>query len=103
MVVVAAQQLIAAALLLDHQQPSPLPDSAFVLMLWQRTSLGLQLLNLPDLEWPEPVVEPIKQEPDQAIGVEDTASETDDSTDQASTDQASTDNESLDGETTTIR
>ncbi|MGB0826244.1 MAG: low-complexity tail membrane protein, partial [Synechococcus sp.] len=60
----------------------------------QRTSLGLQLLNLPGLEWPEPVVEPIQQEPDQAIGVDDTASETDDSTDQASTDNESPDEES---------
>ena len=75
-------------------------DSAFRAdaVATQRTSLGLQLLNLSGLEWPEPVVEPIQQEPDQAIGVEDTASETDDSTDQATADQSSTDNESPDGE-----
>ena len=94
------QQLIQAAALLLRSPATVAPaDSAFRAdaLATQRTSLGLQLLNLPGLEWPEPVVEPIKQEPDQAIGVEDTASETDDSTDQASTDQASTDNESPDG------
>ena len=95
------QQLIQAAALLLRSPATVAPaDSACRAdaLATQRTSLGLQLLNLPGLEWPEPVVEPIKQEPDQAIGVEDTASETDDSTDQASTDQASTDNESPDGE-----
>ena len=95
------QQLIqAAALLLGSPATVAPADSAFSAdaLATQRTSLGLQLLNLPGLEWPEPVVEPIKQEPDKAIGVEDTASETDDSTDQATTDQASTDNESPDGE-----
>ena len=89
------QQLIQAAALLLGSPGTVAPvDSAFRAdaVATQRTSLGLQLLNLPGLEWPEPVVEPIKQEPDQAIGVEDTASETDDSTD-----QASTDNESPDG------
>ena len=95
------QQLIqAAALLLGSPATVAPADSAFRAdaLATQRTSLGMQLLNLPGLEWPEPVVEPIKQEPDKAIGVEDTASETDDSTDQATTDQASTDNESPDGE-----
>ena len=98
------QQLIqAAALLLGSPATIAPADSAFRAdaLATQRTSLGLQLLNLPGLEWPEPVVEPIKQEPDQAIGVEDTASETDDSTDQATTDQASTDNESPDEESAT--
>ena len=95
------QQLIqAAALLLGSPATVAPADSAFRAdaVATQRTSLGLQLLNLPGLEWPEPVVEPIKQEPDKAIGVDDTASETDDSTDQATTDQASTDNEAPDGE-----
>ena len=95
------QQLIqAAALLLGSPATVAPADSAFRAdaVATQRTSLGLQLLNLPGLEWPEPVVEPIQQEPDQAIGVEDTASETDDSTDQASTDQASPDNEAPDEE-----
>ena len=98
------QQLIqAAALLLGSPATVAPADSAFRAdaLATQRTSLGLQLLNLPGLEWPEPVVEPIKQEPDQAIGVEDTESETDNSTDQATTDQASTDNESPDGESAT--
>ncbi len=88
------QQLIqAAALLLGSPATVAPADSAFRAdaLATQRTSLGLQLLNLPGLEWPEPVVEPIKQEPNQAIGVED-------STDQATTDQASTDNEAPDGE-----
>ena len=91
------QQLIqAAALLLGSPATVAPADSAFRAdaVATQRTSLGLQLLNLPGLEWPEPVVEPIKQEPDTAIGVEDTASETDDSTDQASTDNESPDEES---------
>ena len=95
------QQLIqAAALLLGSPATVAPADSAFRAdaVATQRTSLGLQLLNLPGLEWPEPVVEPIQQEPDQAIEVEDTASETDDSTDQAATDQASTDNEAPDEE-----
>jgi len=95
------QQLIqAAALLLGSPATVAPADSAFRAdaLATQRTSLGLQLLNLPGLEWPEPVVEPIKQEPDKAIGVDDTASETDDSTDQAATDQASTDNEAPDEE-----
>ena len=95
------QQLIqAAALLLGSPATVAPADSAFRAdaVATQRTSLGLQLLNLPGLEWPEPVVEPIKQEPDKAIGVEDTASETDDSTDQATPDQASTDNEAPDGD-----
>ena len=95
------QQLIqAAALLLGSPATVAPADSAFRAdaLATQRTSLGLQLLNLPGLEWPEPVVEPIKQEPDKAIGVDDTASETDNSTDQATTDQSSTDNDSPDGE-----
>ena len=95
------QQLIqAAALLLGSPATVAPADSAFRAdaVATQRTSLGLQLLNLPGLEWPEPVVEPIKPEPDKAIGVEDTASETDDSTDQATPDQASTDNEAPDGD-----
>ena len=95
------QQLIqAAALLLGSPATLAPADSAFRAdaLATQRTSLGLQLLNLPGLEWPEPVVEPIKQEPDKAIGVEDTASETDDSTGQATADQASTNNEAPDGE-----
>ena len=95
------QQLIqAAALLLGSPATVAPADSAFRAdaLATQRTSLGLQLLNLPGLEWPEPAVEPIKQEPDKAIGVEDTASETDDSTGQATADQASTDNEAHDGD-----
>ena len=62
------QQLIqAAALLLGSPATVAPADSAFRAdaVATQRTSLGLQLLNLPGLEWPEPVVEPIQQEPDQ--------------------------------------
>ena len=90
------QQLIqAAALLLGSPATVAPTDSAFRAdaVATQRTSLGLQLLNLPGLEWPEPVVEPIKQEPDQAIGVDDTASETDNSTENESPDgESSADN-----------
>lgn len=95
------QQLIqAAALLLGSPATVAPADSAFRAdaVATQRTSLGLQLLNLPGLEWPEPALEPIKQEPDQTIRMENTATETNDSTDQATTDQASTDNEAPDGE-----
>ena len=91
------QQLIqAAALLLGSPATVAPADSAFRAdaVATQRTSLGLQLLNLPGLEWPEPVVEPIKQEPDKAIGVENTESETDDSTDQSSTENEAPDEES---------
>ena len=76
------QQLIqAAALLLGSPATVAPADSAFRAdaVATQRTSLGLQLLNLPALEWPEPAVEPIKQEPDKAIGMEDTELETDES------------------------
>ncbi len=76
------QQLIqAAALLLGSPATFAPADSAFRAdaVATQRTSLGLQLLNLPALEWPEPAVEAIKQEPDKAIGMEDAELETDDS------------------------
>ena len=83
------QQLIQAAVLLLGSPATVAPADSAVradALATQRTSLGLQLLNLPGLEWPEPVVEPIQQEPDQAIGVKDTASETDDSTENESPD-----------------
>ena len=76
------QQLVQAAQLLLGSPATIAPaDSAFRAdaVATQRTSLGLQLLNLPALEWPEPARETIKQEPDKAIGVEDTESETDES------------------------
>ena len=95
------QQLIqAAALLLGSPATVPPADSAFRAdaLATQRTSLGLQLLNLSGLEWPEPVVEPIQQEPDQAIGVEDTALETNDSTEDVNTADISPDNEEPDDE-----
>ncbi len=84
------QQLIqAAALLLGSPATVAPADSAFRAdaVATQRTSLGLQLLNLPRLEWPEPAVEPIQQKPDKAIGVDDTASETDNSTENESPDE----------------
>jgi hypothetical protein len=90
------QQLIqAAALLLGSPATVAPSDSAFRAdaVATQRTSLGLQLLNLPCLEWPEPAVEPIQQKPDKAIGVDDTASETDNSTENESPDgESSADN-----------
>ncbi|GIS14387.1 MAG: hypothetical protein CM15mP116_09700 [Synechococcus sp.] len=82
------QQLIqAAALLLGSPATVAPADSAFRAdaVATQRTSLGLQLLNLPGLEWPEPAVKPSKQEADKAIGVEDSEPETDDSTEKDDT------------------
>ena len=92
------QQLFqAAALLLGSPATIDTANSAFrtAAVTTQRTSLGLQLLNLPALDWPEPPVKAIKQEPEpeETIGVQHTESETEDSTD-----QASTDNEAPDGE-----
>ena len=92
------QQLFqAAALLLGSPATIATANSAFRAdaVATQRTSLGLQLLNLPALDWPEPPVKAIKQEPEpeETIGVQLTESETEDSTD-----QASTDNEAPDGE-----
>ncbi|AHF64502.1 AAA ATPase containing von Willebrand factor type A (vWA) domain [Synechococcus sp. WH 8109] len=91
------QQLIQAAALLLGSPATVAPgDSAFRsdAVATQRTSLGLQLLNLHALEWPEPAVEPIKREQDKVIGVEDTELETDDSTDQANTENEAPDDES---------
>ena len=92
------QQLFqAAALLLGSPATIDTANSAFrtAAVTTQRTSLGLQLLNLPALDWPEPPVKAIKQEPEpeETIGVQHNESETEDSTD-----QASTDNEAPDGE-----
>ena len=96
LIVWQAQQLVqAAAQLLASAATDGSADPAFRAdtVATQRTSLGLQLLNLPPLDWPEPAVEPIKQEPDQAIGVGNTESETNDSTDQANTDNEAPDEE----------
>ena len=85
------QQLVqAAAQLLASGATAAPADSAFRAdaVATQRTSLGLQLLNLPALEWPEPAVKPSKQGADEAMNVE-VESETDDSTDQASTENVS--------------
>ena len=65
------QQMVqAAALLLGSTAPVASTDASFRAdaVATQRTSLGLQLLNLPSLEWPEPAVKPSNQGADGAIG-----------------------------------
>ncbi len=87
------QQLIqSVALLLGSTATAASADSAFRAdaVATQRTSLGLQLLNLPALEWPKPPVEPSKQGSDESMSVEDTEPKMDDSTGQASTEEQST-------------
>jgi len=69
------QQMVqAAALLLGLTAPIATTDASFraEAVATQRTSLGLQLLNLPGLEWPEPAVKPSNQGADEAMTVEDT-------------------------------
>lgn len=93
------QQLVQAATQLLASGATAAPtDSAFRAdaVATQRTSLGLQLLNLPALEWPEPAVMPSKQGVEEAIKVEVAEPETDDSTGQASTEETSTENVSDD-------
>ena len=114
LIVWQAQQLVqAAAKLLGSAATDGSADPAFRAdaVSTQRTSLGLQLLNIPSLDWPETAVEPSRQGPDQSIGVEDTESETDANSDQASAEQDSTenlsatemsDNEELDDESAAI-
>ena len=85
------QQLVqAAAQLLASGATAASADSAFraEAVATQRTSLGLQLLNFPTLEWPEPALKPSKQEADEAMN-EEVESETENSTDQASTEAVS--------------
>jgi len=100
------QQMVqAAALLLGSTAPVASTDASFRAdtVATQRTSLGLQLLNLPGLEWPEPAaVEPTKQEPDKAIGVEDSEPKTDDSTEDASAADICPDKEEPDDETSAL-
>jgi hypothetical protein len=103
------QQLVQAATQLLASGATAAPtDSAFRAdaVATQRTSLGLQLLNLPALEWPEPAVMPSKQGAEEAVKVEVAEPETDDSTGQASTENVSDDdiskNEDTDEERSTI-
>jgi hypothetical protein len=93
------QQLVQAATQLLASGATAAPaDSAFHAdaVATQRTSLGLQLLNLPALEWPEPAVMQSKQGAEEAMNVEVAEPETDDSTGQASTEETSTENVSDD-------
>ena len=93
------QQLVQTATQLLAAGATAAPaDSAFRAdaVATQRTSLGLQLLNLPALEWPEPAVMPSKQGAEEAMNVEVAEPETDDSTGQASTEETSTENVSDD-------
>ena len=103
------QQLVQAATQLLASGATAAPaDSAFRAdaVATQRTSLGLQLLNLPALEWPEPAVMPSKQGAEEAMNVEVAEPETDDSTGQASTENVSDDdiskNEDTDEERSAI-
>ena len=101
------QQMVqAAALLLGSTAPVASTDASFRAdaVATQRTSLGLQLLKLPSLEWPEPAVKPSSQGADGAMSVEDSEPETDDSTEKDSTEDnnatnISSDNEEPDDET----
>ena len=104
------QQMVqAAALLLGSTAPVASTDASFRAdaVATQRTSLGLQLLNLPSLEWPEPAVKPSNQGADGAMSVEDSEPETDDSTEKDSTEDVSaadisSDNEEPDDETSAL-
>ena len=104
------QQMVqAAALLLGSTAPVASTDASFRAdaVATQRTSLGLQLLNLPSLEWPEPAVKPSNQGADGAMSVEDSEPETDDSTEKDSTEDdnatnISSDNEEPDDETSAL-
>ena len=104
------QQMVqAAALLLGSTAPVASTDASFRAdaVATQRTSLGLQLLKLPSLEWPEPAVKPSSQGVDGAMSVEDSEPETDDSTEKDSTEDdnatnISSDNEEPDDETSAL-
>ena len=104
------QQMVqAVALLLGSTAPVASTDASFRAdaVATQRTSLGLQLLNLPSLEWPEPAVKPSNQGSDGAMSVEDSEPETDDSTEKDSTEDnnatnISSDNEEPDDETSAL-
>ena len=81
LIVWQVQQMVqAAALLLGSTAPVAPTDASFRAdaVATQRTSLGLQLLNLPGLEWPQPAVKPNNQGADEAIPVEDTEPEPND-------------------------
>ena len=95
------QQMVqAAALLLGSTAPVASTDASFRAdaVATQRTSLGLQLLKLPSLEWPEPAVKPSSQGADGAMSVEDSEPETDDSTEKDSTEDDNATNISADNE-----
>ncbi|QNJ01047.1 putative conserved membrane protein [Synechococcus sp. A15-62] len=106
------QQMVQAAalLLLGSTAPVASTDASFRAdaVATQRTSLGLQLLNLPSLEWPEPAEKPSNQGADGAMSVEDSEPETDDSTEKDSTEDVnaadiSSDNEEPDDETSALK
>ena len=99
------QQLFqAAALLLGSPATVAPADSAFRAdaVATQRTSLGLQLLNLPSLEWPESAVESREQKPDKAIDVEDTEPGSDTSIEGVSATEISSDNEKPDDDSSAL-
>ncbi len=66
LIVWQVQQLIQAAALLFGSTARVAPADSSVpadAVTTQRTSLGLQLLNLPALDWPEPATQPVRPEP----------------------------------------
>ena len=66
LIVWQVQQLIQAAALLFGSTARVAPADSSVpadAVTTQRTSLGLQLLNLPALDWPEPATPPVRPEP----------------------------------------
>ena len=95
LIVWQVQQLIqAAALLLGSTARIAPADSGFPAdaVTTQRTSLGLQLLNLPALDWPEPATPPVRPEPaaDQSkTNVVEGSAEADSSIDSKGTDSTS--------------
>ena len=98
LIVWQVQQLVQAATqLLGSAATVVLADSAFRAdaVATQRTSLGLQLLNLPALDWPEPAEETTQasdQGADEAIAPQPSELETSDSTETLGTEDNSADN-----------
>ena len=75
------QQMVqAAAVLLGSRAPITTTGASFraEAVATLRTSLGLQLLNLPGLEWSEPALKPSNQGSDEAMTVKDTVPEPND-------------------------
>ena len=98
LIVWQVQQLVQAATQMLGSAATVAPaDSAFRAdtVATQRTSLGLQLLKLPALDWPEPAEETAPtsdQRADEAISPQPSELETNDSTETLGTEDKSADN-----------